>query len=106
MPLYRVNEAGTFVPFEATPFPDVERVLEEWIEKNPHLLLHGETVAFIGRQPRTVHGKFLDLLGIDVTGACVIVELKRGEAPREVIAQSLEYAAWVDTLTRDKLDAI
>jgi hypothetical protein len=104
MPLYRVNESGRFLPFEETPFPDLERVLEDWIEANPHLLLHGETIAFIGRQPRTQHGKFLDLLGVDESGACVIVELKRGETPRDVVAQALEYAAWVDTLTLEQLD--
>ena len=34
------------------------------------------------------------MLGVDAEGNLVIVELKRGESPREVIAQLLEYAAW------------
>jgi hypothetical protein len=36
----------------------------------------------------------------------VVIELKRGETPREVLAQALEYAAWLDSLTLDQLDAL
>ncbi|MHB8644509.1 MAG: hypothetical protein ACYDAR_01820 [Thermomicrobiales bacterium] len=104
MPLYRVNESNQFIPFAETPFPDLEKVLEDWIEANPHVLFQDETIAFISRQPRTIHGKFLDLLGVDESGACVVVELKRGETPRDVVAQALEYASWVDSLTRDQID--
>ncbi len=35
---------------------------------------------------------FSDLLGLDKDGNIVIVELKRGKTPREVVAQLLEYA--------------
>ena len=86
MPIYRMDASGNFVPFEETPFGDFERVLEDWIEANPHLLLDGERMAIIGRQTRTAFGKIADLLGIDETGALVIIELKRGETPREVVA--------------------
>ena len=44
------------------------------------------------------------LLALDRTGATVVVELKRGETPRDVVAQTLEYASWVDSLTLDQLD--
>lgn len=104
MPLYRMSDHDTFVPFEKTPFADLERVLETWIETNPHLLVAGETFAIIARQPRTTAGKYLDLLGIDRSGSCVVIELKRGETPRDVVAQALEYAAWVDTQTTEQLD--
>ena len=43
---------------------------------------------------------FPDLLGIDSEGNLVIVELKRDKAPREVVAQLLEYAAWANELVR------
>ncbi len=104
MPLYRKSHQGQFVSFEETPFQDMEKALEDWIEANPHLLFEDEPIAIIARQPRTEFGKYADLLGIDESGACVVVELKRGDAPREVIAQALEYAAWVDSLTRSGLD--
>jgi hypothetical protein len=106
MPLYRMDADGRFSPFEKTPFPDLEEELEKWIEANPQLLLHDEQLAIISRQPRTAFGKYLDLLAIDESGACVVVELKRGETPRDVVAQTLEYAAWVDALTRDQLDEL
>ena len=65
MPIYKLDESGRFVPFEQTPFPDLERVLEDWIEANPHLVLEGETLAIFARQPRTRYDKYLDLLGIE-----------------------------------------
>jgi hypothetical protein len=74
------------------------------VERNPHLLLEGEPLAIVARQPRNPFGKFLDLLAIDETGATVVIELKRGVTPREVIAQSLEYAAWVESLSIEQLD--
>ena len=106
MPIYKKDESGKFVPFEPKPFPDLEKVLEAWIEDNPHLLLEGEELAIIARQPRTGFDKYLDLLALDLTGATVIVELKRGETPRDVVAQTLEYASWVDSLTFDQLDEL
>ncbi|MGH2541042.1 MAG: hypothetical protein ACRDGK_11015 [Actinomycetota bacterium] len=54
----------------------------------------------------TEFGKTLDLLGVDEQGACVLVELKKGQAPRELIAQALEYTAWIDSLSLDDLDSI
>lgn len=105
MPIYKRETSGKFVPFEQTPF-DLEKTLEDWIEANPHIVLEGEDIAFFARQPRTSFDKYLDLLGLDKTGATVIIELKRGETPRDVVAQTLEYAAWVDSLTPDQLDEL
>lgn len=104
MPIYRETAEGKFVPFEHVPFPDLEKVLEDWIEKNPHLVFEGERLAVVSRQPRTAFQKQLDLLAVDRTGAMVIIELKRGQAPRDVVAQALEYAAWVATLSVSDLD--
>lgn len=106
MPIHKLGTDDKFVPFEKTPFPDLEKVLEDWIEKNPHLVLEDENLAIFARQPRTTFDKYLDLLAIDETGATVIIELKRGETPRDVVAQALEYAAWVDNLSIDQLNEI
>lgn len=106
MPIYKQDAEGKFVPFEETPFPDLEKVLEDWIEANPHLIFGDEEIAILARQPRTSYDKYLDLLGIDKTGATVIIELKRGETPRDVVAQTLGYAAWVDSLTLHQLDEL
>ncbi|MEZ4494694.1 MAG: hypothetical protein R3C29_15460 [Dehalococcoidia bacterium] len=106
MTLFRQREDGTFEVLEHTPFADLEKTLEDWIEANPGILFDGEPLAVIARQPRNTHGKYLDLLAIDRRGATVVVELKRGEAPREVLAQALEYAAWVDSLSFEQLDQL
>ena len=106
MPIFKQSGDGHFVPFGQTPFPDLEKVLEDWIEESPQLIFEEEPLAVIGRQSRTGFGKYLDLLAIDKTGATVIIELKRGEAPRDVVAQALEYAAWVSSLSRTDLDEI
>jgi len=105
MPIYRMDNTGRFVPFEEAA-PELERQLEDWIEQNPHLLLEGETLAVIGRQTATAFGKALDLLAVDQSGAIVVIELKKGLPPRDVVAQALEYTAWVDSLSLDDLDAI
>ena len=36
----------------------------------------------------------------------VLIELKRDKTPREIVAQSLDYASWVEDLTADKIALI
>jgi hypothetical protein len=54
----------------------------------------------------TDFGGFIDILCIDAEGDLVIVELKRDRTPREVTAQSLDYASWVTGLSNDRVTAI
>ncbi|MDA8350209.1 MAG: hypothetical protein M0038_15665 [Pseudomonadota bacterium] len=60
----------------------------------------------IGRQIDTGFGGRADLLAIDAVGNLIILELKRDKTPREVIAQVLEYGAWVVKLTAAELAPI
>lgn len=57
----------------------------------------------IGRQVITDFGKRIDLLGIDAGGDLYVIELKRDRTPREVVAQTLEYGFWIQTLTLDAI---
>jgi hypothetical protein len=57
----------------------------------------------IGRQVDTDFGGCIDLLCMDGEGDLVIVELKRDKTPREVTAQILEYASWVEDLSGDRV---
>jgi RecB family endonuclease NucS len=57
----------------------------------------------IGRQVRTDYDGYIDLLCLDSRGDTVIIELKRGRTPREVTAQSLDYASWVKELSRETI---
>ncbi|MHA2062469.1 MAG: hypothetical protein ACW963_09300, partial [Candidatus Sifarchaeia archaeon] len=80
---------------------DLESHLESWLEKSPGAIT-GIPTIWIGRQTSanvedaTI---FPDLLGLDDLGNLVILELKRGKAPRDVVAQILEYAAWGNSLS-------
>lgn len=91
---------------------DYEKDFENWLENSPVVLLDDDsesTVLWIGRQVTARVGdvgKYPDLIGIDSNGDLVIVELKKGKTPREVVAQILEYASWGESLTYDDLNAI
>lgn len=78
-----------------------EAALEEFLERDPSLL--GERLLVIGRQVRTPHGTFIDLLAMDGEGNLHVLELKRDRTPRDVVAQVLDYGAWVSTLGRDDI---
>lgn len=36
----------------------------------------------------------------------MLIELKRDRTPREIIAQALDYAAWIEQLTPDRVAQI
>ena len=59
------------------------------------------SLMVIGREVATSHGGRIDLLTIDADGNLVVVELKRGQTPREVVSQTLEYGSWVRDLTSE-----
>lgn len=105
MPLYKW-EGNKFRQFEEPAF-ERERQFENLLEQDADLLLDNEELLLIGRQisPRK-DSRRCDLLALDHSANCVIIELKREKATRTVIAQALEYAASVSKLDYKKLDAI
>lgn len=78
-----------------------ESMIEDWVAGDPALL--GLDALVIGRQVPTDHGKFIDLLAMDATGGLIIIELKKDRTPREIVAQVLDYASWVRTLTTPEI---
>ena len=82
----------------------LESRLEDWIEKDPSIL--GIEIAIIGRQVATGYGGYIDLLGIDRDGDLVILELKRNKTPRDVVAQTLDYASWVEKLEYNEIEEL
>ena len=82
---------------------DSEERLESWLARDPSLL--GTELLIIGRQVATTYGTRIDLLGLDREANCVVIELKRGRTPREVVAQLLDYGSWVQHLGYEYLDA-
>ncbi len=81
-----------------------EQRLEDWVAAEPSLV--GLDVLIIGRQVQTSFGGRIDLLGIDQEGDLAVIELKRDKTPRDIIAQVLDYASWVDELGHDEITAI
>lgn len=82
-----------------------EKSLEELVENNPHIIL-GKKLLIIGRQVKTDAGKILDLLAVDKEGRLVVIELKKGYAPREIIAQVLDYSSWLSNVPERRIEDI
>jgi len=78
-----------------------EDLLEEQIAKDSSIL--NEHWLLIGRQVHTDFGKRIDLLAIDASGSIIVIELKKHKAPRDVVAQTIDYAAWVESLPSECL---
>ncbi len=80
---------------------DLEGRLEEWLRGDIRLL--SDDLLVIGWQIAR-YGVPLDLLAVDRDGNLVVVELKRDRTPRDVVAQALDYASWVQELGRDDVE--
>jgi hypothetical protein len=81
-----------------------EQTLEEMIVSDPRIL--ADDWMIIGRQEDTGRGGRIDLLGIAPDGSLVLIELKRARTPREVVAQALDYAGWVEELSTERISEI
>lgn len=77
--------------------------LEPWLASNPEIM--GSDILIIGRQVMTKSGP-IDLLGVDMSGNTVVIEIKRSELPRESLAQAIDYASDVADWTADKLSEV
>lgn len=114
MPIFKLKkennniEKAILVPAEKTTL-ELEAHLECWLENSPWAIAQ-EPLLIIGRQTSATQEEygtiFPDLMGLDKEGNIVIIELKKGRTPREVIAQLLEYAAWANDLSDDKINDI
>jgi hypothetical protein len=83
---------------------ETEQVLEEMILSDPRIL--SNEWMLIGRQEQTGYGGRIDLLGIAPDGTLVLIELKRARTPRDVVAQALDYAGWVESLSAERISEI
>jgi hypothetical protein len=81
---------------------DLEKQLEDWIEKDPALVQEGLVV--ISRQLIfDGAGCKLDLLALDPQGTWVIIEIKRGQVMRETIAQAIDYASCLAAMSEEEI---
>ncbi|WKL58002.1 endonuclease NucS [Asticcacaulis sp. ZE23SCel15] len=100
--LFKVQN-GSLIPAQRKPLSR-ETLIQDWVEKDPQLL--GLDAILLGREVQTAHGNKIDLLAMDADGGLVIIELKKSRTPREIVAQLLDYASWVRTLTTPDVYAL
>ena len=81
-----------------------EQLLEKMILNDPTIL--SDQWMIIGHQENTLDKGRIDLLAIAPDASLILIELKRDRTPREVVAQALDYASWVDDLTAERLSQI
>ena len=79
-------------------------MLEDMIVADPRIL--SDEWMLIGRQEDTGYGGRIDVLAIAPDGSLVLIELKRQRTPREVVAQALDYASWVEKLKPEDIAGI
>lgn len=103
-----VRHAIWTIGSEPRPLPEVtleaEQLLEDMIVASPQIL--SDEWMLIGRQEDTGFGGRIDLLAIAPDGGLVLIELKRNRTPRDVVAQALDYASWVEKLQPEDIVAI
>lgn len=82
----------------------LESKLEDTLARDISVL--APDLMLVGRQVPTNHGKFVDILALGSDGKVTVVELKRDKTPREVVAQLLDYASWVQELSYEDIASI
>lgn len=90
-------------PLQEAALPS-EQMLEEMIVAEPRLL--SEEWMLVGRQVPTGFGGRIDLLAVAPDASLVLIELKRDQTPREVVAQALDYAYYVERLEAGEIATI
>ena len=81
-----------------------ENKLEKIIKND--LSIISEDLLLIGNQVKTNYGKFIDILAVDSEGKLSIIELKKNKTPRDVVAQTIDYASWAQNLSYKEITDI
>ena len=99
--MWKVSSLPVLLPTSALPN---EQQLEDMIVASPEIL--SSEWMLIGRQEQTGMGGRIDLLAMAPDGSLVLIELKRNKTPRDIVAQAIDYASWVEQLTADRVSQI
>ncbi len=98
--LYKIKKNGPatiLIPLEPTTMVAeglTEKVVEEWLAANPQVVVPSDERLLVICQEKAFQN-LTDILAVDAQGNLVVIEVKRGQTPRDVIAQALEYASHV-----------
>ena len=87
-------------PIKEVHSTEAEKRLENLLVQEPDMLMPG--LELVGRQTPTAGGP-LDLLGVDDEGRLVVFELKRETLHRQAVAQIVEYASRLNSMSPDAL---
>ncbi len=96
MPIWKISQKKPIKVRNTTLETEdlLEDHLEDWIVEDSSIL--GEPLLLIGRQVSIPEiNDRLDLLGLDIQGNAVVVELKRGQLKDPVDMQALRYASYI-----------
>src|SRR5947209_5202416 len=96
-------ESDRPVPLRSSKL-NLEGRLEQWLCQDLNLV--GEELLLLGSQVATAYGHAIDILALDREGNLVLLELKRGRTPRDVVAQVLDYASWAHALTEQDIERL
>jgi len=99
--IWRVTNGVQRINYSAI---ESEKKLEDILEEDISIL--SEDLLLVGRQISTGYGKYIDMLAIDQEGTLWIIELKKSRTPRDVVAQVIDYASWIQTLTYEEVKNI
>ena len=99
--LWTVDERP--IRLEHTALSD-EKTLERMILAEPAIL--SDHWMVIGQQELADGAGVVDLLAIAPDASLILIELKRDKTPRDVVAQTLDYASWLVDIGADDVAAI
>ena len=85
------------VPVERSSLAN-EALLETILKQDIDILGLPNKLLVVSDQVVTPYNGRIDLLCIDAEGTVYVVELKKGQTPREVVAQAMDYGYWVRDL--------
>jgi uncharacterized protein (DUF1499 family) len=108
--LYKLVNIGTkttFVKLNARTMHDegfLEKQMEQWLADNPTAVLPEDEAQVLVISQESHFENMTDVLAIDGQGNLVVIEIKRGQSPRDVIAQALEYASEIATWDYSRLN--
>lgn len=88
--VWRISDHDTLNELQRSRL-DLEARLEDWLAADIGVL--DDDLLVIGRQVETDFGGVIDLLCMDASADLVVVELKRDKTPRQIVAQTLDYAS-------------
>jgi len=98
-----ILENGNLVEYQKISV-EKEIDIEEFIETHPKIL--DNDFFIIGRQVPTTTKTRVDLMGLDKEGNVIIIEIKKGQSPREVVSQIIEYGVWAEGIQYEDLNEI